>query len=60
VTVLDPACGSGNFLYVTLQKLKVLEKEVITYGAEVGMKVSYIRAIVPWQLCGLELQSLCQ
>ena len=55
VTVLDPACGSGNFLYVTLQKLKVLEKEVITYGAEVGMKVSYIPRIVPWQLCGLEL-----
>jgi len=26
VKVLDPACGSGNFLYVTLQKLKDLEK----------------------------------
>ncbi len=25
VHVLDPACGSGNFLYVTLQKLKDLE-----------------------------------
>ncbi|HYG81532.1 MAG TPA: type IIL restriction-modification enzyme MmeI, partial [Pyrinomonadaceae bacterium] len=29
VRVLDPACGSGNFLYVTLQKLKDLEKEVL-------------------------------
>ena len=29
VTVLDPACGSGNFLYVSLQLLKDLEKEVI-------------------------------
>jgi len=29
VTVLDPACGSGNFLYVALQLLKDLEKEVI-------------------------------
>ena len=28
VTVLDPACGSGNFLYVTLQKLKDLEKKL--------------------------------
>ena len=30
--VLDPACGSGNFLYVTLQKLKDLEKEVVLYA----------------------------
>ncbi len=28
VTVLDPACGSGNFLYVALQMLLGLEKEV--------------------------------
>lgn len=55
VTVLDPACGSGNFLYVTLQKLKVLEKEVINYGSDAGLKVSYIPRVVPWQLCGLEL-----
>ena len=34
--VLDPACGSGNFLYVTLQKLKDLEKEVILYSMERG------------------------
>src|ERR1017187_5846046 len=27
ITVLDPACGSGNFLYVALQHLKVLEGE---------------------------------
>ncbi len=26
--VLDPACGSGNFLYVTLEHLKRLEGEV--------------------------------
>ena len=25
LTVLDPACGSGNFLYVTLEHLKRLE-----------------------------------
>ena len=28
--VLDPACGSANFLYVTLQKLKDLEKRLST------------------------------
>lgn len=29
VRILDPACGSGNFLYVTLEHLKRLEGEVI-------------------------------
>ncbi|MBX9635293.1 MAG: class I SAM-dependent DNA methyltransferase, partial [Magnetospirillum sp.] len=29
VTVLDPACGSGNFLYVTLEHMKRLEGEVL-------------------------------
>ncbi|MBK9752515.1 MAG: class I SAM-dependent DNA methyltransferase [Nannocystis sp.] len=28
VTVLDPACGSGNFLYVALKEMKRLEGEV--------------------------------
>ncbi|MBW3128877.1 type IIL restriction-modification enzyme MmeI [Hymenobacter profundi] len=30
VRILDPACGSGNFLYVTLEHLKRLEGEVLT------------------------------
>ncbi|MBM2826725.1 MAG: hypothetical protein HW403_789, partial [Dehalococcoidia bacterium] len=30
VRVLDPACGSGNFLYIAMNLLKDLEKEVIT------------------------------
>jgi hypothetical protein len=29
VRILDPACGSGNFLYVTLEHLKWLEGEII-------------------------------
>jgi type II restriction/modification system DNA methylase subunit YeeA len=36
VTVLDPACGSGNFLYVSLQLLLGLEKEVIAYATQLG------------------------
>jgi type II restriction/modification system DNA methylase subunit YeeA len=36
VTVLDPACGSGNFLYVSLQLLLSLEKEVIAYATQLG------------------------
>lgn len=35
-TVLDPACGSGNFLYVSLQLLLDLEKEVITFATQLG------------------------
>lgn len=29
IRVLDPACGSGNFLYVTLEHMKRLEGEVL-------------------------------
>ena len=33
VRVLDPACGSGNFLYMALRTLKDLENEAITWGS---------------------------
>ncbi len=36
ITVLDPACGSGNFLYVSLKLLLGLEKEIISYAAQLG------------------------
>ncbi len=36
VCVLDPACGSGNFLYVSLQLLLGLEKEVVTFATQLG------------------------
>lgn len=39
-TVLDPACGSGNFLYVSLQLLLGLEKEAIAYAAQLGFKLA--------------------
>jgi len=54
VTVLDPACGSGNFLYVTLQKLKDLEKQAILYAAENGLG-AFTPAVGPWQLHGIEI-----
>ena len=37
VRVLDPACGSGNFLYVTLEHLKRLEGEVLDLAQESGL-----------------------
>ncbi len=51
ITVLDPACGSGNFLYVALQLLLTLEKQVITAAAQIGftftpqVNVQQLRAI---------------
>jgi hypothetical protein len=53
--VLDPACGSGNFLYVSLQKLKDLEKEVILHGAAEGQRTDFFPVIGPWQFHGLEI-----
>jgi type II restriction/modification system DNA methylase subunit YeeA len=53
VTVLDPACGSGNFLYVTLQKLKDLEKDVIVFAA--SHQFGFFPGVGPWQLHGIEL-----
>ncbi len=53
VRVLDPACGSGNFLYVTLQKLKDLEKEAILFGMDRGLG-AFIPHVGPWQLYGIE------
>ncbi len=55
VHVLDPACGSGNFLYVSLQKLKDLEKEVILHGATDGHSTDFFPVIGPWQFHGLEI-----
>ena len=51
--VLDPACGSGNFLYVALNLLKDLEKEVITVAAKCGHSI--FRFVSPEQLYGIEL-----
>src|ERR1017187_2852054 len=51
IVVLDPACGSGNFLYVSLQLLLALEKEVITFAEQLGfsfppeVSVQQLRAI---------------
>lgn len=58
VTILDPACGSGNFLYVALHLLLDLEKEVITYAAR--YEVSFIPQVRPTQLAGIEVNEYAQ
>jgi hypothetical protein len=58
VTVLDPACGSGNFLYVAVHLLLDLEKEVLTYGGEHG--IGLFPHVQPTQLLGLESNDYAQ
>ncbi|MCX6093206.1 MAG: class I SAM-dependent DNA methyltransferase [Candidatus Bipolaricaulota bacterium] len=52
--VLDPACGSGNFLYVALRELLNLEKEVIALGMSLGFPYT-IPTSDPRQLYGIEI-----
>ncbi|MGH2352544.1 MAG: DNA methyltransferase, partial [Chloroflexota bacterium] len=54
--VLDPACGSGNFLYVALKRLLDLEKEVVTFGAANGVGNLFPR-VGPEQLFGVEINA---
>ena len=58
VRVLDPACGSGNFLYVAINMLLDLEKEVIAYAREHGL--SMFPRVNPSQLHGLEINPYAQ
>jgi hypothetical protein len=58
IKILDPACGSGNFLYVTLDLLKALESEVlrrladITGGEQLSLDFDQVN---PSQFLGIEL-----
>nr|WP_309509640.1 DNA methyltransferase [Hymenobacter sp. KCTC 23674] len=59
VKILDPACGTGNFLYVTLEHLKRLEGEVLTaingFGQTGLLDLGAGSTVSPRQLLGLEL-----
>ncbi len=55
--VLDPACGSGNFLYVALKQLLDLEKQVINLGADLGLSRMF-PLVGPEQLLGIETNEL--
>ncbi|TAH37710.1 MAG: class I SAM-dependent DNA methyltransferase [Planctomycetota bacterium] len=55
IRVLDPACGSGNFLYVSLQLLKDLEREVIDWGLHTLKTVRYFPSVGPQVLRGIEI-----
>jgi hypothetical protein len=58
VKVLDPACGSGNFLYVALENLKRLEGEVLDFANQFGesfkLELEHI-TVKPSQFLGLDI-----
>lgn len=55
--VLDPACGSGNFLYVALRNLKDLEKAIIYDPLFVDLPRPAL-LVDPTQLYGIELDPI--
>ena len=54
IKILDPACGSGNFLYVALNELHQLEREVMAWAFQHGFDSPTAR-VHPRQLYGIEL-----
>ncbi|CAG0985589.1 hypothetical protein ARNL5_02824 [Anaerolineae bacterium] len=50
--VLDPACGSGNFLYVSLRAMKDLEARVRKFFEPLGQRFRDV--VTPRQLYGIE------
>ena len=59
IRVLDPACGSGNFLYVALELMKRLEGEVTALLADLGEDQAALslagHTVDPHQFLGIEL-----
>ncbi len=56
-TVLDPACGSGNFLYVSLQLLMDLEKVIIQHPLWAGLQMP-TPEVHPRQMYGIEIDPI--
>lgn len=54
VRVLDPACGSGNFLYLALQALKDLERRAIVEAVDMGLGLRVIHC-GPQNVKGIEI-----
>lgn len=54
--VLDPACGSGNFLYLALKALKDLEKRANLEAEALGLQRQLGIEVSPANVLGLELE----
>jgi hypothetical protein len=59
IRVLDPACGTGNFLYVSLELMKNLESQVLEALADLGGQEALTglqgHTIDPHQFLGMEV-----
>ena len=55
-TVLDPACGSGNFLYLALQTLKDVEHQVNIEAETMGFE-RVMSSIGPANVKGIEINT---
>ncbi len=57
--ILDPACGSGNFLYVTLEHMKKLEGEILDFLQQLGFVQTSLEmetvSVSPQQFLGIEV-----
>ena len=53
--VLDPACGSGNFLYVALKTLKDIEHSVHVDAEALGLQREIELVVSPANVLGIEL-----
>jgi type II restriction/modification system DNA methylase subunit YeeA len=56
VRVLDPACGSGNFLYLALIGLKNLEQRVMLEAEQIGLPPEF-PSVGPETLKGIEINA---
>lgn len=55
VRVLDPACGSGNFLYVAMRELKQLEDELIRWADSAFAIKTLHRRVGPANMLGIDI-----
>ena len=53
--VLDPACGSGNFLYLALKALRDIEKRAHVDALELGLQAPMNMETGPHNILGLEI-----
>lgn len=53
--VLDPACGSGNFLYLALKALRDVEKRAQIEAQELGLQAEVSLQTGPHNILGLEI-----
>jgi type II restriction/modification system DNA methylase subunit YeeA len=60
IRVLDPACGSGNFLYLALRRMLDLWHEVRVFCAEHGLPTFLEKQVHPSQLYGIEINVYAQ